>query len=151
MCCLDLTMSCADTYRCFMLCIYLACHLRKRFIVLFRLADRLALSRTAPYSRGIFGWRFCHIRAKQLPGPLAIGFRGSLSLWAASRLCRPVQDLLAGKRGPPWVHIESQGYNPRTLEEPTSRDAERAEEGSFAIICLSNLRENIYLELLIYL
>ena len=38
------------------------------------------------------------IRAKKLPGPLAIGPRDSLSLWATSRLCRPVQDLLAGKR-----------------------------------------------------
>ena len=34
-----------------MLCIYLACRLRKRFIVLFRLATGWLLSRTEPFQR----------------------------------------------------------------------------------------------------
>ena len=57
----------------------------------------LALSWTAPLPELSLGVGSA-IRAKQLPGPLAIGSRDSLSLWATSRLCRPVQDLLAGKR-----------------------------------------------------
>ena len=68
------------------------------YILVFRLADLLALSRTAPYSRLLFGCRFCLIRAKQLPGPLAIGsvdpLLFGLQAQAHPGLCK---DLLAGK------------------------------------------------------
>ena len=43
MCCLDLAMSCADTCRCLRACIYLACHHRKRLMLVFRLAHRVAI------------------------------------------------------------------------------------------------------------
>ena len=84
----------------FMLCIYLACRLRKRFIVLFRLAIGywLALSRTAPFQSSLWVSVLPN-RAKQLPGPLAIGSCDPLlfGLQAGSQACAGP---LGGKRAP---------------------------------------------------
>ena len=127
MCCLDLTISWAVYLSMLMPCIYLACHHRKRFIVLFRLAHwLLALKRTAPYSRLLFGCRFCLIRAKQLPGPLAIGSRDSPSL-GYKQAPRPVQDLLAGKGAHLEFSLSRKVTTLGPLEQPTSHDADLAE------------------------
>ena len=86
MCCLDLTISWAVCLS--MLCIYLACHHRKRFIVLFRLAHWVAIEDCTLFQTSLWV-SVCHIRAKQLPGPLAIGSCDPLlfGLQAGSQAC----------------------------------------------------------------
>ena len=83
------------------LCIYLACHLRKRFILLFRLATGWLLSRTAPFQNFLgVGSAKSSQTATWTPGNWVC--RPS-SLWATSiGASRPVQDLLAGK----GAHLE---------------------------------------------
>ena len=80
------------------------------------------------------------IRAKQLPGPLAIGSRDSPSL-GYKQAPRPVQDLLAGKRGPQEFPLS---HKVTTLDlwnnQPLTSWIEQKK--SFAIVCL--LRENIF-------
>ena len=109
----------------FRLCIYLACHLRKRFIHLFRLATGWLLSRTAPFqSFSGVGSAKSSQTATWTPGNRS---RDSLSLWATSRLCRPVQDLLAGKGAHLEFYLICKATTLGPLEQPTSHDADRAE------------------------
>ena len=108
-----------------MLCIYLACHHRKRFIVLFRLAHwLLALATIVDFTLPELSLGDgSAIQAKQLPGPLAIGSRDSPSL-GYKQAPRPVQDLLAGKRGPALRALWVARQQPLDLwNQPTSHVA----------------------------
>ena len=113
-------------------CIYLACYLRKRLIVLFRLAHWPLIDwhyyEDCTLSRTLFGCRFCQVRAKQLPGPLAIGFRDSLSLWATSSgSSEYVQDLLAGKGALHEFTLSRKATTLGPVEQPASHDTDRVE------------------------
>ena len=128
-------------------CLYLACHLRKGLIALFRLADLLALSRTAPYSRLLFGCRFCLIRAKQLPGPLAIGSVDPFlfGLQAGSQTC---SGPLGGQRGPQEFPLS---HKVTTLDlwnnQPLMSQIEQNQKPLRSSVS-PILRENIYLQFL---
>ena len=53
--------------------IYLRATLDLGYILMFRLADLLALSRTAPYSRPLFGCRFCQFEPNSYLDPWQSG------------------------------------------------------------------------------
>ena len=113
---------------------------------MFRLAHWLAIIEDCTLFQTLFGCRFCHIRAKQLPGPLAIGSCDPLlcGLQAGSQACRTSWRA----KGPPGDLLRLQGSNPWTLEQPTSRDEDRAEASRRLSL---PLRENIYFRSFIYL
>ena len=108
-------------------CIYLACRLRKRLIILFRLTHRLAL---ATEDCTLFQTSLWVCSAKYESNSYLDPWRVGLEthpLWAASRL-PDLQDLLAGKRGldlsSPWVARQQ----PLDLwNQPTSLIVGRAE------------------------
>ena len=110
-----------------MLCIYLACHHRKRFIVLFRLADWLALSWTAPFQRYL--WVTVLPNSSQTatwtPGNWVLW---PSSLWATSRLPGLFRTSWRAKGPSLEFSLSHKGDNPGPLEQPTSHIADRAEE-----------------------
>ena len=137
-------MSCTDYHQSLMLC--LACHQRKRLISMFRLAHWRQLSRTAPYSRLSLGACSVALELSSNPGLLAFGSCDPFfcRLQAGSQACRTSWQA----KGPPGDLLRLQGSNPWTLEQPTSRDEDRAEASRR--LFLPN-KENKYCGLLFYL
>ena len=127
-------------------CIYLVCHLRKRFIVLFRLATGWLLLRTAPFQN--FRVSVLPNRAKQLPGPLAIGSCDPLlfGLQAGSKAC---SGPLGRQRGPQEFSLSHKGDNPWTFGTTNLSWRRSSRTRSIAFVCLFQLRENKYLAFLI--
>ena len=124
-----------------MLFIHLACHQRKRLICFFRLAHWQLLSRTAPYSRISLGVCSVALELSSYLDPWQLGLATlfSIGLQAGSQACRTSWRA----KGPPGDLLRLQGSNPWTLEQPTSRDANRAEPKASCHLSLP--LEKIYL------
>ena len=102
------------------------------FILVFRLADLLALSRTAPYSRLLFGCWFCQFEPNSYLDPWQLGLVPLFSLGYKHRRFPACAEPLDGQRGPPSVLSESQGDNPWTLwnNQPLTTRIEQKKEAS---------------------
>ena len=112
-------------YRClFWPCLYLACCLRKDYIFVFRLAQ-LWLLRTAPYSRLHLGVGLATNELNSNLDPWQLGLATHFSI-GYKQAPRPA-GRLGGQRGPQEFSQGCKAATPGSLEQPTSRDEDRAE------------------------
>ena len=122
-------------------CIYLACHLRKRIIVLFRLAHRLAHWLLADFIEDCtlpelsLGDGSAKFEPNSYLDPWQLGLLTLFSV-GYKQAPRPVQDLLAGKGALHEFSLSHKATTLEPLEEPTSQRRGSSRTRSIAIFCL---------------